>query len=62
MNPVRAASVENDPNTFVYYKQKIQSSLQDLEREFRLNNASTDATISNVRNLLQEAYIRLPDS
>ncbi len=57
-----AASVENDPNSFIYYKQKIGSALQDMEREFRVNNATTDSTLSNVRSLVQEAYLRLPDS
>lgn len=33
-----------------------------MEREFRVNNTLSDATISNIRNLVQEAYIRLPDS
>jgi hypothetical protein len=62
MSPVGAAPMESDANTFVYYKSKIQSSLQDLEREFRLNNVATDGTLANVKNLVQEAYIRLPDS
>lgn len=57
-----AASIENDANSFIYYKQKIGSALQDMEREFRVNNAITDSTLSNVRNLIQEAYLRLPDS
>ncbi len=33
-----------------------------MEREFRVNNVITDATLSNVRSLVQEAYNRLPDS
>jgi PKD repeat protein len=33
-----------------------------MEREFRVNNTNSDATISNLRALIQEAYIRLPDS
>jgi PKD repeat protein len=61
-NPVNAAYVENDTYWFVGYKQKIESALQDTEREFRVNNSITDATISNLRNLIAEAYSRLPDS
>ena len=57
-----AASIENDANSFIYYKQKITSALQDMEREFRVNNTITDSTISNMRSLIQEAYVRLPDS
>lgn len=57
-----AASVENDPNSYIYYKQKIGSALQDMEREFRVNNTISDSALSNVRNLLNEAYLRLPDS
>lgn len=59
---LNAASVENDQNSFIYYKQKTESALQDMEREFRLNNAVTDSTISNIRTLVQEAYLRLPDT
>jgi PKD repeat protein len=59
--PVRAAYVDNDANSFIYYKSKIQSSLQDLEREYRLNNSVTDSTLSNIKNLVQESYQRLPD-
>lgn len=33
-----------------------------MEREFRVNNVITDATLSNVRSLVQEAYNRLPDT
>lgn len=62
INQTIAASIENDANSFVYYKQKISSTLQDIEREFRVNNTITDSTISNVRSLIQEAYLRLPDS
>lgn len=57
-----AASVENDPNSYIYYKQKIGSALQDMEREFRVNNTISDSALSNVRNLVNEAYLRLPDS
>lgn len=62
INQTTAASIENDSNSYVYYKEKIGSALQDMEREFRVNNTISDSTLSNVRNLVNEAYIRLPDS
>lgn len=60
--PVNAAYIESDGDSFSGYKRKIESALQDMEREFRVNNTTSDATLSNLRNLIQEAYIRLPDS
>jgi hypothetical protein len=60
--PVDAAYVESDSDSFIGYKRKIESALQDMEREFRVNNSNSDATISNLRALIQEAYIRLPDT
>lgn len=52
---------ESTDDTFVFYKLKIEGLLQDMEREFRVNNAVTDATIDNIRNNVKEAYNRLPD-
>ena len=61
ITPVYAVYTESTTDTFVYYKQKIEGVLQDMEREFRVNNTVTDATINNIRSLVQEAYYRLPD-
>lgn len=62
LTQVDAAYVESDSDSFAGYKRKIESALQDMEREFRVNNTTSDATLSNLRALIQEAYIRLPDS
>jgi PKD repeat protein len=56
-----AVYTESTSDTFLYYKEKLQSAIQDIEYEFRVNNAITDGTITNVRNLVNEAYQRLPD-
>lgn len=57
-----AAYTESDSDTFATYKTKIESALQDLERDFRVNGTVTDNAISSLRSLVQEAYIRLPDT
>lgn len=57
----QATAYESTDDTFVYYKLKIEGLLQDLEREFRVNNSVTDASINNIRKMVQEAYYRLPD-
>lgn len=57
-----AAYTESDSDTFATYKTKIESALQDLERDFRVNGTVTDSAISSLRSLVQEAYIRLPDT
>lgn len=59
---VSAAYTESDNDTFATYKSKIESALQDLERDFRVNGSVTDDAIANIRSLVQEAYIRLPDT
>ncbi len=61
-NPVSAAYTESDSDTFAAYKKKLEWALQDMERDFRVNGSVTSATISNVRNLVNECYIRLPDT
>jgi len=53
--------VDADGNSFVYFKQRLTGALEDLEREYRLNNSVTDSSLANVRNTLQEAFVRLPD-
>jgi PKD repeat protein len=52
---------ESTDDTFVFYKLKIEGLLQDMEREFRVNNSVTDATLNNIRTNVKEAYNRLPD-
>lgn len=56
-----AYAYDSTDDTFIYYKRKIEGLLQDMEREFRVNNTVTDATLNNVRANVQEAYYRLPD-
>jgi PKD repeat protein len=53
---------ESINDTFLFYKQKLEWSIQDLEREFRVNGSVGAGTISTIRNLVNEAYIRLPDN
>lgn len=59
---VLAAYTENENDTFAEYRTKIESALQDMERDFRVNGSITDSAISSLRSLVQEAYIRLPDT
>lgn len=57
-----APYTESDADTYATYKQKLEGALQDMERNFRVNGTVTDTDISNVRNLVTEAYNRLPDT
>ena len=61
-SPVQAAYTESNTDTFAVYKKNLESALQDLERNFRVNGSVSSSDISNVRNLVNEAYIRLPDN
>ena len=56
------AYTESDSDTYAAYQKKIEWALQDAERDFRVNGAITDNAISTIRSLVNEAYIRLPDT
>lgn len=53
---------ENQGDTFNTYKIKLQSGIEAMESELRVQGSVSQSSIQNVRNLVQEAYIRLPDT
>lgn len=59
---VSAVYTESSDDTYGFYKKKLESALQDMERDFKVNGSITDGNISSVRSLINEAYIRLPDT
>lgn len=57
-----SAYTESDANTFAYYQRILQGSMEELESEFRINSTVSTSTLQNIKNLVQSAYDRLPDS
>jgi hypothetical protein len=57
-----AVYADSDSDSFTFYKQRIESTLMDIESEFRLKNQVSGSSLSNIKNLVQEAYVRLPDT
>lgn len=53
---------ESQGDTFNIYKDKLQSGIENMESELRVQWSVSQSTIQNVRNLVNEAYIRLPDT
>jgi PKD repeat protein len=52
---------ENEKDTFLEYKNKISITLQEIEWELRINKRATNEKLQNLKNLIQQAYERLPD-
>ncbi|MBP9779181.1 PKD domain-containing protein [Candidatus Gracilibacteria bacterium] len=52
---------ENEKNTFLEYKNKISITLQEIEGELRINKRASNEKLQNLKNLVQQAYERLPD-
>lgn len=62
--PTTSASVtytESEMDTFREYQNKLRIAIQDLESELKVNKIVSTNNISNIKNLVQGAYDRLPD-
>ncbi len=52
---------ESEQGTFNEYKSRLNSKLQDLMAELRVNKEVNLSSLNEIKNLLEEAYKRLPD-
>lgn len=59
--PSANAYTESDSDTFREYQNKLRIATQDLESELKIHKKVNTSNLSNLKNLLQSAYERLPD-
>jgi PKD repeat protein/type IV secretory pathway VirB2 component (pilin) len=56
------AYTESEINTFIEYKNKIIEAIQIIEWDLKVNKSTSISNLQNLKNLVQYAFERLPDS
>lgn len=61
IDTAHASYTENERGTFLEYKSRIRSALEELEAEMRLNKQVSVSSLNALKQLVQQASERLPD-
>ncbi len=56
-----AAYTESERDTFAEYSSRLQSAIEQLEAELRINNKVQVSSLQNIKSLVQSTSERLPD-
>lgn len=62
IDTAHASYTENTRGTFLEYKSKIRNALEELEAEMRLNKKVSVNSLTALKQLVHEAFDRLPDA